>query len=453
MKNLVPRERQKALYNTRVTNVTMSLDWMATAECWDDNEHSAEVRIKFWEFLEDKQCYSLCTHIEAAHEKGITDMEFSSKYSSDNLICVSSGLDNTIKVWSMDEQDAINTNKVWMCIEKLSYKNLPVYSLYFSQDSSLLAAGLGNVLCVWDTITFKLKCTLSAPACLDGSINRVLVTLPKQSENPRKSQSKESTTAMLEKRKKTLELVRTMMDGKGSDALVKNITQEKQRYFTKKNFDVEKPQNLSAKEKKVIFQRVLEIQELNFNQKIHMLHKLNIFYKISNELETEICNHIKKTTIKMLEDYERTKRDVAHLKESDRFQVQWKFQKFGLLNRRLGKQTVSMRKLLKERNPDHKRKISEKVEEKIENTKTIPIKCLTVINHVIFCMEELSHLVIVTTDDRLLIWNLLTLKVQASFKLSVKNITLDPLTNLIATFTKSNECKLIIKFVFIFIMN
>ena len=453
MKNLVPRERQKALYNTRVTNVTMSLDWMATAECWDDNEHSAEVRIKFWEFLEDKQCYSLCTHIEAAHEKGITDMEFSSKYSSDNLICVSSGLDNTIKVWSMDEQDAINTNKVWMCIEKLSYKNLPVYSLYFSQDSSLLAAGLGNVLCVWDTITFKMKCTLSAPACLDGSINRVLVTLPKQSENPRKSQSKESTTAMLEKRKKTLELVRTMMDGKGSDALVKNITQEKQRYFTKKNFDVEKPQNLSAKEKKVIFQRVLEIQELNFNQKIHMLHKLNIFYKISNELETEICNHIKKTTIKMLEDYERTKRDVAHLKESDRFQVQWKFQKFGLLNRRLGKQTVSMRKLLKERNPDHKRKISEKVEEKIENTKTIPIKCLTVINHVIFCMEELSHLVIVTTDDRLLIWNLLTLKVQASFKLSVKNITLDPLTNLIATFTKSNECKLIIKFVFIFIMN
>lgn len=413
---------------------------MATAECWDDNEHSAEVRIKFWEFLEDKQCYSLCTHIEAAHEKGITALEFSSKYSSDNIICVSAGLDNMIKVWSMDDMDAIRTNKVWMCIEKLSYKNLPVYSLYFSQDSSLLAAGLGNMLCVWDTITFKLKCTLSAPACLDGSINRVLVTLPKRIESPKKGQSKESTAAMLEKRKKTVELMRTMLDGKGSDALVRNVTQEKQRYFTKK-INVEEPRNLSAKEKKIIFQRVLEIQELNFNQKIHMLHKLNIFYKISNELETEICNHIKKTSLKVRDDIEKTKRDVAQLKESDRFQLQWKFQKFGLLNRRLGRPTVSMRKLLKKRIPDPRKKVIEKVEEKFDNSKTIPIKCLTVINHVLFCMEEFSHLVIVTTDDRLLIWNLLTLKVQASFKLSVKYITLDPLTNLIATFTKSNECK------------
>lgn len=55
LRNLVPREHQKVLYNSRITNVAVSLNWMATVEEWDDNEHTPEFKLRFWEFLTDKQ--------------------------------------------------------------------------------------------------------------------------------------------------------------------------------------------------------------------------------------------------------------------------------------------------------------------------------------------------------------------------------------------------------------
>lgn len=98
---------------------------------------------------------------------------------------------------------------------------------------------------------------------------------------------------------------------------------------------------------------------------------------------------------------------------------------------------VTVRKLLT-------RKLDQQLLEKkkareAESEQFIPIKNLTHVTNVIFCAEEYSHLVIVTTPERLLIWNLLTLKIQGSFKLHTKFITLDPLTNLVAVFTKYNE--------------
>lgn len=77
---------------------------MATVENWNDNENSPEVRLKFWEFLPEKQTYSLNTSVEMPHQIGVNALEFSSKFSSANLICASAGQDKCIKVWALEEQ-------------------------------------------------------------------------------------------------------------------------------------------------------------------------------------------------------------------------------------------------------------------------------------------------------------------------------------------------------------
>lgn len=53
-----------------------------------------------------------------------------------------------------------------------------------------------------------------------------------------------------------------------------------------------------------------------------------------------------------------------------------------------------------------------------------------------------SFQVIVCTENRLLVWNLLTLRLQTALKLSARHIVIDPLTNLIAIFTTRNNCKI-----------
>lgn len=49
--------------------------------------------------------------------------------------------------------------------------------------------------------------------------------------------------------------------------------------------------------------------------------------------------------------------------------------------------------------------------------------------------------VIACTENRVLIWNLLTLRLQTVLKLSAEHIAVDSQTNLISVFTKNQECK------------
>jgi len=68
---------------------------------------------------------------------------------------------------------------------------------------------------------------------------------------------------------------------------------------------------------------------------------------------------------------------------------------------------------------------------------------LAQISHVQFGAGDQAHLVAVCTESRVLIWNLLTLRLQAGLKLSVRQLAFDPLTNLMAVITKNDECKFI----------
>lgn len=435
MRNVVPRTRKLNIFSTEVTHAAFSMSWMATVESWSDKVNSTDLRLKFWRFVEDKQTFALHTQIEQAHEKEILGLEFSSKNDTSSLICATAGRDRCIKIWSFEKsEDVKNAKMIWLCIEQLSYKNLPVKRFGFSQDSSLIAAGFGNVLCVWDTVNFSLKCALSAPATNDGSTNRVLFTLPK---NPEKKSKKIAENA-IEKRRKIVDLMRSVIEGTGSESLVKNMTQEKKdRYFKQKTVKSEKARNLSKAEKELIFTRVLALPDLSFNQKIQILHSLHIYYKISNRVENEVIEFINKNASDVAMLYRSLHVKIGQVRNHEKYKVQWRFKTWNMLTTKRNRKVVTVRKLLTHKIDEKLLEMKKAKQEASENF--LPVKNLLHITNVVFCADEFSHLVLVTTPDRLLVWNLLTLKIQGSFKVHTKFITLDPLTNLVAAFTKYNE--------------
>lgn len=103
VQNTLSIETEKILYNTSITHAALNMDWMATIETLNDLEHTLEIRLKFWKFDVEKQMYSLVTHVELPHEIGVTAIEFSSKFSVDNLLCATAGKDNFVKIWSLDD--------------------------------------------------------------------------------------------------------------------------------------------------------------------------------------------------------------------------------------------------------------------------------------------------------------------------------------------------------------
>lgn len=73
--------------------------------------------------------------------------------------------------------------------------------------------------------------------------------------------------------------------------------------------------------------------------------------------------------------------------------------------------------------------------------KAAPLQGSAQISHVQFGAGAQAHLVAICTETRVLIWNLMTLRLQAGLKLSVRQLAFDPLTNLIAAVTCNDECE------------
>jgi NET1-associated nuclear protein 1 (U3 small nucleolar RNA-associated protein 17) len=246
--------------------------------------------------------YTLNTNVEFPHEGLITALEFSSLYNTDNLLCATAGKDNYIKLWSLEDSESIyRKGKVWMCIKKLSYKNLPISSVSFSQDGSLLAAGAGNCLCIWSTDDkFLLKCALTAPSALDGSTNKLLATLPTGNVDKNKS-SKVDTQKVNEKRKKILEQMKSLLLKRDTTIMQTAECSEKSRFVTKKADGTRiLPRNLSAKEKQVVCRRILGLNELNVGQKVHLCARLGVACRlgVDDDLRRELVARNKGVDIK-----------------------------------------------------------------------------------------------------------------------------------------------------------
>lgn len=62
--NNLSMEQDRILYDLRVTKAAFNIDWMATGEVFNDEQHLPELRLKFWKFEEEKQkqvdFFSIC---------------------------------------------------------------------------------------------------------------------------------------------------------------------------------------------------------------------------------------------------------------------------------------------------------------------------------------------------------------------------------------------------------
>ncbi|XP_031624324.1 WD repeat-containing protein 75 [Contarinia nasturtii] len=432
-------EAEKILYNLYVSHASLNEDWLATAEILDDHEHTIECRLKFWKFDDALQKYSLNTQIELPHENGVRTLEFSTLHSVDNLLCASSG-EYDVKIWALeDSPNYKKKGKVWTCIARASYKNLPIKSLGFSSDTSLLGVGFGNTLCIYNSETLHLRCALSAPSGLDGSVNKMTITLPKSNDKTNLDTLRQH---FVEKRKKLLSAIRSMLETDEA-VTVTRITNSVEKL---KPVEQKLPANLSEEQKKMIFNQVLASNSINLFQKIHIFDKFNLHGRIpakSKKSYTEYCeqidNGLRCTNVlgRMLNLSTKQKFKFAHKYNQSNLQKQRSRHTLDAFKRVINCTKTTAKKTVSNGVTDDQ--IMEECSAENEIKLIHPQKPTVHITHVAFCTGEFAHLVIVCTEKRLLIWNLLTLRIQSAFKVAVEKLNVDLYTSLVAIVAKNHD--------------
>uniref|UniRef100_A0A8V5FWD5 WD repeat-containing protein 75 second beta-propeller domain-containing protein n=1 Tax=Melopsittacus undulatus TaxID=13146 RepID=A0A8V5FWD5_MELUD len=142
--------------------------WLATVE---EREEAAdpELQLKLWFYDEETQSFKLNTRVNTPHENHITDMCFRDmdELEDDSPILVTTGRDRVFKVWVMVEDTDPEGNYghivSWSCDFVGSYHNYQATNCCFSEDGSLLAVSFEEIVTVWDSVTWELKCTFCHP--------------------------------------------------------------------------------------------------------------------------------------------------------------------------------------------------------------------------------------------------------------------------------------------------
>lgn len=297
---------------------------------------------------------------------------------------------------------------------------------------------------------------MSAPAGLDGSANKVLISVANVLEEKKTTKQK----TVLDKRKKMLEQIKLLME-KGDTALFKNVTSEKKR-FIKEN--VCPKVYLTVNEQEMIFKKIMNLQELNLYQKFEIFSNLGICCRAPSELKDDLLDFLTNKQITQTNLSSEIDKLVANLSRTYKFTAKGRLYEYQT-KRKLWKlhsrhRNLKIDKILsfgsipkknsQEKFNGHSDVENEVIEKKYKNEMTTPIKTIAQINHVLFCTGEYAHLAIICTENRLLIWNLLTLRLQTTLKLSVNKITIDPYTSLVAVFTINNERKFFFFLILIF---
>lgn len=427
------------LYNLYVSHVALNMNWLATAELLDDHENTIESRLKFWQFDLEKQSYVLNTQIELPHENGIRALEFSTPYNVDNLLCATSG-EFDVKIWALEDSGNYKrTSKIWNCIARTNYKNLPIRSLGFSSDTSLLGVGYGNTLCIYAPETLHLKCALSAPSGLDGSANKLSISLP---SDKKKNNLAEKRQQFLEKRKKLLDAIRSMLES-GDVNIVKKLSDSKPKKMAKKKQKHINVEELNIDDQQMLFDQILAFSGLNLFQKINIYDKFNLRGRVLPKWEQSYREYTERTDVKAnnLDIQYR----LENLSPKYKFKYVHKYNQYKLSSQRSRIASAALNRTISfapatDTPPLINGNAKSNDESASDERPSINFKKQTTqINHVVFCAGEFTHLVIVCTENRLLIWNLLTLRLQSSFKIAVEQISIDLYTSLVAVTTKTND--------------
>lgn len=326
--------------------------------------------------------------------------------------------------------------KVWYCIARTSYRNLPIHSLDFSADTSLLGVGFGNTLCIYTPETLRLRCALNAPAGLDGSISKISVQLP----TSKNTDDNEKRKRFLDKRKKLQAAIKSIMNGEDTKAIftsLGNLSLSKSKSKPAKQVNRDQ---MTAADKSMVFNTILSSNNINLFQKINMFDDLDLRGRVPAKWQPafeEYCHRIDEEQ-QSLNIPER----ILNLSAKHRFKYALKYNrhKYSFQHseavRKL-RRTISFAPSNDEtRTNGHS---TMETDGTSADAQQLPPKAMAQIKHLVFCTGEYAHLVIACTDNRLLIWNLLTLRLQSSFKIHTDRIAIDPYTSLVAVTTRYND--------------
>ncbi|XP_017121115.1 WD repeat-containing protein 75 [Drosophila elegans] len=446
--NFRSEEDNHIIYNTRITRAAFNINWMATGEVYNDMETFAEVRLKFWQYNEKLQSYILNTEIDLPHEHGFKDIIFSNQFQVDNLRCATAGEDNVIKVWGLtDSENIYKRGSMWCCLAQTSYRNLPIGSLCFSQDGSLLAVGYGNILALYDARNPRLPLqTLSCPPGLDGVISKAQLRL---AQTPLNGARKELT----QQRQQLWALLKTLLNSNDE----KLINQAKDLIVgpPAKAKLMNQPENAS---KESVFRYIMKMPELGLHQKLQLLRRFGVECSVPQAHRNRLMEHLQqRAQIPQATRLRLRKLDARLHRLHTRHRYKAKQRLSHLTRRRQNFEDLVPQDVMnlfsvlkidessKPRKEDAKKKSmldeSSKGTPKVKRipAKAAPLQGLAQISQVQFGAGDQAHLVAVCTESRVLIWNLLTLRLQAGLKLSVRQLAFDPLTNLMAVITKNDE--------------
>lgn len=116
--------------------------------------------MKLWVYDKKTQGFVLNTKINMPHEDHITALCFCNAEKFENPTLVTASKDGHFKVWILtDDSDIYKKAVGWTCDFVGSYHKYQATNCCFSEDGSLLAVSFEEIVTIWDSETWELKCT------------------------------------------------------------------------------------------------------------------------------------------------------------------------------------------------------------------------------------------------------------------------------------------------------
>lgn len=135
-------------------------NWLATVEQRQENETELELQMKLWTYNKKTHGFVLNTKITMPHDDHITALCFSNAENYGKPTLVTASKDGHFKVWILtDDSDIYKKAVGWTCDFVGSYHKYQATNCCFSEDGSLLAVSFEEIVTIWDSETWELKCT------------------------------------------------------------------------------------------------------------------------------------------------------------------------------------------------------------------------------------------------------------------------------------------------------
>lgn len=329
---------------------------------------------------------------------------------------------------------------MWVCSAQASYKQEPLGSICFSQDGSLLAAGFGRTLVLYDARSLGLLHALSTAAGYDGVVSKAQLRISQTPVNGTRAE-------VSQQRQQLWSLLQTLLDSNDT----KLIEQARQLMSSAPNNPTKGPRPAHKDpSKEAVFKYIMQMSELGLHQKLQLLRRFGIECSVHDSYQKKLDEHLKHYLVDNSAACQRImslNMRLHRLHKRQMFKAKLRVQ--SLTKRRENYQELvaedllplfSVLKLDKVTKPAREgKRWASKIAQ--PNASLAPLQSFAQISHVQFGAGAQAHLVAVCTETRVLIWNLMTLRLQAGLKLSVKHLAFDPHTNLIAAVTRNNECE------------